>query len=275
MSEQDLAALGAADEVVAPQAQDIAVETEGQVETQPAEAEATETAEMSESRKRRERRKAQLAQLEDTARREREAREALERRLTRIEGAAKSVAEPKESDFSDPFEFAAAKGAWRHSQTAAQMQRAELTGEIDERTRAMESVQAAHRQARIAAVQEEIPTARARYADFDEKLSIATRPDIVSPALADLVLESDLAPDLTYHLGANPELARRLSSLPPVAAARELGRIEASLSAPKPKLQSSAPAPISPVNPTGTAAKNPEDMTVQEWAAARAKGWKP
>lgn len=272
MSEQELAALGAADEVIATP---VAEETEGQVEIQPAEAETSETPEMSESRKRRERRKAQFEQMEATARSEREAREALERRLARFESAAKSIAAPKEADFSDPLEFAAAMGAWKHRQMDAQAQRAELTGEIEERERAIEAAAQERRRARIVAVQEELPEIRQRYVDFDAKLAIATRPDVVSPVLADLVLESDFAPELTYHLGSNPELARRLSNLPPVAAARELGRIEATLNAPQPKTKSSAPAPISPVNPTGTAAKNPEDMSVQEWAAARAKGWKP
>jgi len=269
MSEQDLAALGAADEVVV--ATPVAEET-GQVETQPAEAEAPETPEMSDSRKRRERRQAQFARLETEAKEAREAKSALETRLSRIESAAKSVVAPKETDFADPIEYAAAKGAWSYAQMDAQRERAALSGDIEDRDRAIAKAQEDHRRARVEAITEEMPVVRQRYADFDEKLAVATRPDVVSPALADLVLESDVAPDLTYHLGANPDLARRLSSMNPVAAARELGRIEASLSTPKPKLQSSAPAPITPVNGTGSPSKSIDTMTMDEYRAARASG---
>ena len=53
-------------------------------------------------------------------------------------------------------------------------------------------------------------------------------------------------------------------------AAKELGRIEATLDAPKPRTQSKAPPPAKTVNGgRSLATKNPDDMTMDEWLAWR------
>jgi hypothetical protein len=52
----------------------------------------------------------------------------------------------------------------------------------------------------------------------------------------------------------------------------QLGRISAGLQRPQPKTVSTAPAPINPVKPGGTAAKRVDDMNYDEYAAARRAG---
>ena len=56
----------------------------------------------------------------------------------------------------------------------------------------------------------------------------------------------------------------------PVQRAREIGRIEATLAAPKP--QSRAPDPISPVKSTVPVSKDPARMTAAEYDAWRQAG---
>ena len=274
MSEQDLAALGAADEgIVADQTADQADDqTEGQDQTPPADADAE--AEKTRSQERRERRKAHENRLKEEAAVSAREREAAETRLTRIKRAAEGITEPKETEFADPLEYAAAKGAFHAARMAAQSQAREVEAELSDIGSKTAEMENQRKQARIAELNEELPDARLRYADFDKALAMAGRSDVVAPFLTDIILDSDKPLDLAYHLGSNPDLARQLSQMAPLAAARELGRLEASLTAPKPKLQSSAPAPISPVKGGGTASKSPENMSFAEFKAYRDAGGK-
>lgn len=92
---------------------------------------------------------------------------------------------------------------------------------------------------------------RQQAADYDDVVGNA---DIaVQPHVLDLLQESDLGPAMAYHMAKNPAVAERLNGLSPVQAAREFGKIEATLSTPAPapaapvKQPSKAPAPIKPV----------------------------
>lgn len=271
MSEQDLAAHGAAEESAV-----LAETQEGQEAIQPAEVETPEEeAARSESQKRRERRKAAEAEMRTKAAEAVKRAEEAEAKLARIAKAAGIVPEPKESDFTDTFEYVAAKAAWRQGQQSAQIQAAEIKEDQQQARAALSAITEEQRQARVQSIADELPAARARFADLDSALAVASRADIVSPELADLVLDSEDPLGLTYHLGKNPDLARALSAMPERERARQIGRLEASLTAPQPKIKSDAPPPITPVRGGGVAQKNPENMTVAEWAAARASGWSP
>ena len=93
-------------------------------------------------------------------------------------------------------------------------------------------------------------------------------PFLTDGVMADIVA-SDKGPELAYHLGSNLELADRVSRMDPVSRARELGRIEATLSLPEGKKVSSAPDPIKPLGSSDQVQKNPDDMTADEWLAWR------
>lgn len=275
MSEQELAALeGAADDVVVSdtsEALEATENTEGQVEDQPAEVVETEE-QKSKSKLRRERREA-------ADRRDREeAQKALEKerestaRLERIKAAAKAVVEPKESDFPDPLEYVAAKSAWQNTQMSARYNESEITGEIEAEKRARQIAAERRMNERVKDFQDGIPEAKTRYADFDAVMNVARNGEIVGQAISEMILESDIPHDLAYHLGKNPEQARALSNMNPVQAAREIGRIEARLSLPKAKTQSTAPDPINPVRGNARTPKNPDGMSPQEYRAWREAG---
>lgn len=73
----------------------------------------------------------------------------------------------------------------------------------------------------------------------------------ISPAVADVLAESDDGPALAYYLANNIDVAAQISQLPPLQAAREIGRIEAKLIAEREKAKAAtstvanqpAPAP--------------------------------
>ena len=117
--------------------------------------------------------------------------------------------------------------------------------------------------------------ARAKYDDFEQ---VAYNPQLrVTDVMAETIKSSDLGPDLAYWLGSNPKEADRISRLSPLLQAREIGKIEAKLTAEPPqKKTSSAPEPIRPVsaraaNPGVTDTTDPRSvktMSTSDWIAA-------
>jgi hypothetical protein len=117
----------------------------------------------------------------------------------------------------------------------------------------------------------------------DYKELVESIDDVMFPAYTQqLLLESDLGPDLIYELAKNRELAERISKLPYGQAAKEMGKLEARIAArsseetkkPEPKKQTQAPAPISPVGSKG--GKVTKDITdpnlpYKEYEAIRMK----
>lgn len=63
--------------------------------------------------------------------------------------------------------------------------------------------------------------------DFDQ---VAKNPNLpISLPMRDVIMESEEGPAIVYHLGKHPDVAARIANLPPMQAARELGRIEAKI----------------------------------------------
>ena len=116
--------------------------------------------------------------------------------------------------------------------------------------------------------------ARTKYDDFDQ---VAYNPNLpITQVMAQAIQASDVGPDVAYHLGANPKEAERISKLPPLQQAKEIGKLEAKLAdSPPVKKTSTAPAPITPVTArnSGDASYDTTDprslkMSMAEWAAA-------
>lgn len=104
----------------------------------------------------------------------------------------------------------------------------------------------------------------------------------VSDAMAEISAESDEGPAVLFYLANNPGLADTISKLPPLAAAREMGRIEAKLIGAREaaaKTVSSAPPPPPKVEGTGDAgtgtirADDPDSdkLSDDEWMRRRNK----
>ncbi|CAA2139583.1 hypothetical protein [Hyphomicrobium sp. ghe19] len=82
----------------------------------------------------------------------------------------------------------------------------------------------------------------AKIPDFEQKVMSVP----ISQQVADFIYDSDKGGEVAYYLGSHPDVAHeldRLSKTSPRLAERELGRIEARLSAPAAKTVSTAPKP--------------------------------
>lgn len=120
-----------------------------------------------------------------------------------------------------------------------------------------------------------IESARSKHEDWDE---IAESDILISSAMEGAIMDSDFGAEIVYFLGKNPSEAERISKLSPLAAIREIGKIEDALSKQKapsdqakkePKV-SKAPAPIKPIKGKAAAsAKSLDEMSYQDYRAAR------
>lgn len=110
---------------------------------------------------------------------------------------------------------------------------------------------------------------------FERMEDIQTIP--MSLTVNEALLTSDNGPELLYELAKDPEEYKRICSLPAIAAAREIGKLEAKLaqsSESKPETKTTkAPKPLSPVgsSSSNTSTKKPDDMDFDEYKAWRAK----
>lgn len=134
---------------------------------------------------------------------------------------------------------------------------------------------------------------KAETEDYDE--SIASSSVVVSNEIRDAIIESDLGPQILYHLAKNPDVAEKVTSMSNRGALRELGKLEAKLenaskkdNEPKEEsakaeskrdiVPSKAPAPITPLK----GANNPHEVPIdsggnfkgnfQEYKALRKAG---
>lgn len=105
---------------------------------------------------------------------------------------------------------------------------------------------------RISAHQERVKEFSEKHEDFLELMEDADDVEM-SIAVREVVLDSDNGPELMYELAKNKAEYKRICALPPLAAARELGKFEARInktssesSAEEPKT-TKAPKPITPV----------------------------
>jgi hypothetical protein len=109
--------------------------------------------------------------------------------------------------------------------------------------------------------------AREKFADYD---TVTRNPNVaITPVMAEVIRDSDVGPDLAYHLGMNTAEAARIAALPPARQAVELGKLEARVTAPK-TLPAQPPAPVQPVNAIAAGgAKDPGEMSMAEYVAWR------
>lgn len=107
--------------------------------------------------------------------------------------------------------------------------------------------------------------------DFD---SVVGDPSLkITPLMAEVIRESDIGPQVAYHLGTNRSEAERIASLPPHRQAAELGRIEARLTEqPKPAATLKPIPPAPPQTVGGLSAgltKSLDEMSYAEFVKAR------
>lgn len=216
-----------------------------------------------ERRERRERREHKLA-VENAVLTER-LRSLEEQRQTRTDGNTQTGDKPpREADYADYFEFVKADATF-HARKAAREEFEALNGSSQERAAREEarSTQEAYTK-RLEEFKKSAP-------DFVEVMEDAADTPI-SQAMAEVIQTSERGPALVYHLAKHPDIALRLSKMSPLAAASELGQIEERLVPVKARTETSAPKPIKPLSGSFAGAKNPNDMSTEEYVAWRKAG---
>lgn len=225
-----------------------------------------------------EKRFSELTKQREDARRDAEAhriaREATEtenRELkSRLNPPAKVVpeGEPQPGQFADAFEYAKALSHYAVEQALVDRDRQENEKkQIAERSKVVD--QWNKRQATVSGEIED-------YAEIIAASTVA-----VSDQVRDAILESDAGPQILYYLAKNPDIAQSLGEKSVSSAMREIGKLEAQLSAPtlaKPVVTpSKASPPITPIRGTKSVdspigSDGEYHGTFADWKAQRRSG---
>jgi len=138
---------------------------------------------------------------------------------------------------------------------------------IAERQERAEAAQATADKAVVQQFNELESAAREKWTDYD---TVTRNPNVpITPAMVELIQDSEFGPELAYHFGKNPNDAARYAAMTGVQLAREIGRLEAKFTAPKP-MPKQPPAPVSPVGgQVSGGSKDPSKMSMSEYAAWR------
>ena len=253
-------------------------EIEAQAESEPP---AEEEAKATEDRKSNPKIERRFSELTKRAKQAEAQRAELESRLQELE--AKNAPQqqyqepdvlgekPQASQFQDAFEYAEALAEWSAEKALEQRDRQEAERRANEERAKMNQ-----------AWTERVEKAKADMPDFEEMVASSTV--VVGDAVRDAILESDVGPQILYHLASDDDIAQKIAAMPPIKALREIGKLEARFEAkdapkeePKQEVvaRSKAPAPIKPL----TAGKGTQDVlidgngafhgTYAQWKAAR------
>lgn len=142
-------------------------------------------------------------------------------RAEALEQAGKPAAEPPKkpeaSEFDSYDAYVEALADWKADQ------------KIDSKLKARDEQSAATRQAETRANNwdKSVAAAREKHADYDDVMSASDVP--IANHVAELLLDSEAGATVALHLAKNADVAKRLNAMTSVAAARELGKIEAQL----------------------------------------------
>jgi hypothetical protein len=144
----------------------------------------------------------------------------------------------------------------------------------DEAKGRVSQLEQAERAAVAASYSAQVQEAKSRYADFDAVVTQNAGLSVVDDQMAMMIASSEVGADLAYFLGSNIGVTQQIARMNPVDRARALGRIEATLTMPKPRTSTTAPPPVSPVRGGASAARDPAKMSYLEFKAYRESGGK-
>lgn len=180
-------------------------------------------------------------------------------KLAKYEQSQQGLAEPKESDFDDPIEYGKALG--KYEAEKAQLERQKQDAQAEQQTaqqRKMAKLEQSFKQAE-ATFKEQVPDYDATVRVTEATIGAADIRNPAVQAVSQAIIESDKAPDLLYHFGQHPEALEDLYEKSPVAAIKELMRIEAGLTAPK-----TQPPKAAPPTPVGAGGNKPGSKPLWE-----------
>jgi len=207
----------------------------------------------------------------------------LEEELAKLKSTVVAEDKPKREDFEDVEEYAQALTAWtvKKELATAEAKKVKST-EVDKDKEVFQQV--------AEKMDAAFESGKDKYDDFVE---VVTAKDLAVPtAMINIILETEVADEVMYYLGKNPDEALDIAGLSTAAATRRIMKIEAKLIAardakvtpapakkddgtqepaakPTPKKVSSAPEPIETVIADGAIQKDPNAMSPKEYRAWR------
>jgi hypothetical protein len=207
--------------------------------------------------------------------------EAAEKRAKELEDAQKAPKpppfdpelgpEPKPSDYTDAFKYAADLAEWKSQAGIKKWQQDQI--EAQKKHEAEKVVQAHWK--RVAAAQKEFP-------DYQETMDGAKNLTLTEREVQNAVIESDMSAKILYHLAKNPDEVGKINDMSVRGALRYLGKLESQLEkpapTPAPAVQQRRPAPPEPIEPIramGTGTNQQIDAageftgTYAQWKALR------
>ena len=250
-----------------------AVQAEAQSES-----EAEEEAEVTDKPKQNPKLEKRFSELTKRAKQAEAEKQALEARLQELESKQQPQAipqadpvgeKPQASQFNDAFEYAEALAEWSAERALVERDKQEQQRKIE-----------AERQEVIKSWSQKLEAVKADLPDFDDMVASSTVQ--VRDEVRDAILESDVGPQILYHLASDTDYAQKVANMPVHKALKELGKLEvqferkeAPIEKSEPVARSKAPAPIKPLS----SAKSGTDVlidgngafhgTYAQWKAAR------
>lgn len=141
---------------------------------------------------------------------------------------------------------------------------------VDHQFAAREQTPAQPQDPTVAYFQDIAADGKDKFDDFEAVMNASEAP--VSEAIIEAAAESPYGADILYHLAKNPALAQDIVKLSPAGQAREIGRLEAKLTAPAPKPKvSNAPPPITPGSGDAPPPPDLASASYEEYVALRRK----
>jgi hypothetical protein len=163
-------------------------------------------------------------------------------------------APPKESDYPDFLAFERALTAHEVRKAIAEDAVREESARAATTAKAKFAELVDDHEDRLDELEKRLPGSRAKIGKAD--LPVARH-------VGELLLESEKSAHLQLHLAERPAKLAELNRMSPVAAAREIGRLEARLSLPTPKTETRAKPPVGAVK--GAASPSNHDTELSAW----------
>lgn len=179
---------------------------------------------------------------------------------------------PRLEEYQDVDSFLNARDAWVLEQAEARIfqkaQEQSQRNQVEQQQQQREVEQ----QIRVERFKAQEMDAVTRYPDYAQAVAmphiaqaVQARPDILEN-----VLDSEHGADIAYYLAKNPAQLQTLTALSPLAAVREIGRIEQMFMGSPRKQATNAPDPVRTVGGKAEAGRNPENMSIPEYRKWRA-----
>lgn len=167
---------------------------------------------------------------------------------------------PKQDDYDNEGDYLEALTDWKWEQKLPGLRaaaRAEIT--LEDQQRETQRIQQQHAK--------KATQAREKYGDYDEMVN----QPLFTPTMTQLIMASEVGPEVAYFLGKNPTEADRIAALSQLMVAKEIGKLEVKFSQqPTKRNITKAPAPINPITGGREAVDVPPDkMSTGDYIAKR------